>query len=293
MPPLVNSRSRRRVIAALVGVLSVAAVALAGDGGSSDEVHPVAGAVAAGRHERLDTAHGPVHVWIPRGYHADGAATIVYVHGYYTDVDTAWASHQLPEQFALSGLDALFIACEAPVGKRAPVAVRSLGALLDTVERETGIARPTGPLVAVGHSGAFRTMTDWLDYPYLDVVVSLDAMYAETDPFREWLLGSPDRRFIDVTEDTVRWSEELFRELAAAGETPVVVERIPDVDREWPDAARGARALMVRAQYTHMQMVTGGVVIPRVLRLLPVEILPDSPWAHPLGDLPPLPVVKK
>jgi hypothetical protein len=117
-------------------------------------------------------------------------------------------------------------------------------------------------------------------------VVSLDAMYAEIDPFREWLLGSPDRRFIDVTEDTVRWSEELVRDLAAAGEAPVVVDRLPDVDREWPEAARGARALMVRAQYTHMQIVTGGVVIPRVLRLLPVEILPDSPWAHPLGDLP-------
>lgn len=284
----VNSRSRRRVIAALVGMLSAGAVALAGDGGTdgAQGVHPVAAAVAAGRHERLDTAQGPVHVWIPRGYHADGAATIVYVHGYYTDADTAWTSHQLPEQFALSGLDALFVACEAPVGSRGPVVTRSLGELLDTVAAETGIARPTGPLVAVGHSGAFRTLIDWLDYPYLDVVVSLDAMYAELDPFREWVLGSPDRRFIDVTADTVRWSEELVRDLAAAGAAPVVVDRVPDLDREWPPAARGARALMVRAQYTHMQIVTGGVVIPRVLRLLPVEILPDSPWASPLGDLP-------
>lgn len=288
MLPLVNRGSRRRVIAALVGSLSIAAIALAGDGGTdaAQTVHPVAAAVAAGRHQRLETAHGPVHVWVPDGHRADRAATIVYVHGYHADVDTAWASHQLPEQFALSGVDALFIACEAPVGNRAPVAWRSLGELLETVERETGLARPGGPLIAVGHSGAFRTLIDWLDYPYLDVVVSLDALYAEIDPFREWLLGSPDRRLIDVTEDTVRWSEELVRELAAAGAAPVVVDRLPDVDREWPEAARGARALMVRAQVTHMQIVTGGVVLPRILRLLPAEILPGSPWAHPLGDLP-------
>jgi hypothetical protein len=291
----VNSGSRPRVIGALVGALSCAAVALAlaGDTPDAKALHPVAEAVAAGRHLRLETAHGPVHVWHPRGHDAGGAATIVYVHGYYTDVDTAWASHQLAEQFAASGLDALFIACEAPARKADAVSWRSLGELLETVERETGLGRPAGPLIAVGHSGAFRTLQDWLDYPYLDIVVSLDAMYEVIDPFREWLLASPDRRFLDVTEDTVVWSEQLVRDLAAAGEAPVVVDRLPEDDRGWPDEARGARALMVRAQTTHMEMVTGGVVLPRVLRLLPVAIRGDSPWAHPLGDLPALRVVKK
>ena len=293
-----NSRSRRRVIAALVGGMCLGAVAMrwrdrasAGDGGAipAQELHPVAAAVAAGRHHRLETDHGPVHVWIPRGHHPEGAATIVYVHGYYTDVDAAWAEHRLAEQFALSGLDAVFVACEAPRGSREPVAWRSLDELLDTVEAGTGVARPAGPLIAVGHSGAYRTLLDWLDYPLLDVVVLVDALYAEIDPFREWLLAAPGRRLIDVTEDTVRWSEELVRELAAAGEPPVVVDRLPESDREWPEAARGARALMIRAQHTHMELVTGGVVLPMVLRLLPVQVLPDAPWALPPGDLPPRP----
>jgi hypothetical protein len=295
----VNIGSRRRVIAALVGALACGAFALvlrdragaaAGDGGAAPAPapapHPVAAAVAAGRHERLDTEHGPVHVWVPAGYHADGAAAVVYVHGYYTDVDTAWASHRLPEQFALSGLDALFVACEAPRGNRAPVAWRSLGELLDLVSAETAIARPTGPLIAVAHSGGFRTLLDWIDYPLLDTIVLLDALYDQIDPFREWLLGASGRRLIDVTVDTVRWSEELVRDLGAAGEVPVVVDRIPFDDREWPEAARGARALTVRSQYTHMELVTGGVVLPMVLRLLPVQVLSDAPWAHPPGDLP-------
>ena len=38
----------------------------------------------------LATAHGPVHVWVPAGYHPDGAAIVLYVHGYYTGVDKAW-----------------------------------------------------------------------------------------------------------------------------------------------------------------------------------------------------------
>src|SRR6184192_3504988 len=101
-------------------VLAAGTVAGAQDAGVTDagstapapQVHRLTAAVAAGQHVRLDTDHGAVHVWVPAGYHPDGGATIVYVHGYYTDVDHAWQNYQLPEQFALSGLDAVFIACE-------------------------------------------------------------------------------------------------------------------------------------------------------------------------------------
>jgi len=282
----VNRGSARRVVAALVGGLCVAAVAGVAADGSAGATHPVVKAVTEGRHVRLETERGAVHVWTPAGYHADGAATILYVHGYYTDVDHAWSGHRLAEQFALAGLNARFVACEAPKGNREPVVWRSLAELLATVDREAGGAAPDGPIVAVGHSGAFRTLIDWLDHPRLETVVLVDALYGEIDPFREWLLAAPGRRLIDVTEDTVRWSEELVRDLAAAGETPVVVDRVPFEDREWPEAARRARALTIRAQYSHMELVTGGVVLPRVLRLLPIEVLPTSPWAHPPGGLP-------
>jgi hypothetical protein len=35
-----------------------------------------------------------------------------------------------------------------------------------------------------------------------------------------------------------------------------------------------------------MHLVTDGMVLPMVLRLLPVELLADAPWDAPLGDLP-------
>jgi hypothetical protein len=250
------------------------------DGGSTVTVtHPVAAAVAAGRHERLETPHGAVHVWVPAGYHADGAALVAYVHGYYDDVDSAWSGHRLAEQFALSGVNAVFVACEAPKGLRAPVEWRSLGELIETVER-AGIERPLGPVVAIGHSGAYRTMIGWLEEPSLDLVISLDAMYAETEPFRDWVRAAPRHRFVDVTEDTVRWSEELARDLAS-----VNLDRVPP--DSWPKEALAAKALFVRSQHAHMPIVTGGRVIPLVLRLVPAETLPDAPWALLPGDLPP------
>src|SRR6185503_17480091 len=73
--------------------------------------------VAGGRHVRFETEHGAVHVWRPRGYDRATAGIVVYVHGYFTDVDKAWEEHALAEQFAASRQNALFIVPEAPAGK--------------------------------------------------------------------------------------------------------------------------------------------------------------------------------
>jgi hypothetical protein len=54
----------------------------------------------------------------------------------------------------------------------------------------------------------------------------------------------------------------------------------------WPAEAHAARAVYVRAQFPHMPLVTDGIVLPAVLRLLPVELLADEPWREPLGGLP-------
>jgi hypothetical protein len=239
----------------------------------------IADAVAAGGSWRLRTARGPVHVWRPEGYHGDGAATVVYVHGYYTDVDGAWSEYQLPEQFALAGINALFIAPEAPSGSRPPVYWTSLGELLRTVHAETGTPRPSGPVIAIGHSGAYRTLMTWLDYPLLDTIVLLDAMYGELEPFREWLEAAPSRRLINVGDDTVRWTEDL------AHQTEMLeIDRFPP--QQLPAEASRARAVYVRSQFGHMGLVTGGVALPQLLRSLPVDILPGAPWDEPLGVLP-------
>ncbi|MBZ0235474.1 MAG: hypothetical protein K8M05_24305 [Deltaproteobacteria bacterium] len=271
------------------GIAGVVAVSLAEDGGvdAGAEAEPersdVDQAVAAGRSWRLDTANGPVHVWVPAGYHPDGAATILYAHGYYTDVDQAWVNHRLPQQFALSGANALFIAPEVPSGSRQAVHWPSLADLLVEVQGATGVARPMGATVAIGHSGAYRVMFAWMDYPGLDAIVAMDAMYDEVDTWQAWIEGSAARRLVVVGDDTVRWTEELARALA---DETVTLDRFPD-DGHVPAQARRARIVYVRSQFGHMPLVTEGFALPYVIRLLPVELLPDAPWDEPLG-LPPL-----
>lgn len=301
------------VAAALAAAGAVAAVSIAQDAGAPDDAagtaspdpraERLAAAVAAGRSWRLETPNGPVHVWVPAGYHADGAATVLYVHGYYTDVDKAWADHRLPQQFALSGLNALFIAPEAPSGSRQRVHWPSLAELLVEVQRATGIARPMGIVAAVGHSGAYRTLLTWMDYAPLELIIAMDAMYGEVDAWSEWLAASPAHRLINVGDDTIRWTEELQHALESGAPVPppaptapppifappadvVALDRFPD-DGAIPDEARRARVVYIRSQLGHMPLVTGGLGLPFVLRLIPAEILPEAPWDAPLG-LPPL-----
>ena len=47
--------------------------------------------------------------------------------------------------------------------------------------------------------------------------------------------------------------------------------------------------MYVRAQFMHMPLVTDGIVLPALMRLLPIELLADEPWKLPLGSLPLLP----
>lgn len=244
----------------------------------------ISDAVAAGSYWRIDGPRGPLHVWRPAGYHADGAATILYAHGYYINVDGAWLKYQLPEQFAMSGANATFIAVEAPSGVRQPIQYPDLVDVLQIVERATGTPRGAGPIVAMGHSGAFRTLETWMDAPVLDTIIALDALYGENDVFQEWFEGGPNRRLITVGDDTLRWTEEMAGDISGT----FTVDMIPAAYDLWPSEALSARHVYVRSQFSHMALVTGGRAIPALIRLLPVETLASSPWQVGLGQLPPL-----
>jgi hypothetical protein len=249
-----------------------------------DAPDPFTAAVRAGRHTRIDGPHGPIHVWIPPSYRAETAATIVYLHGYYDDADSAWTGHRLPEQFAMSALDAMFIVPEAPAGSRPPVNYPDLGELLRTVEDATGVSRGMALTAIVGHSGAFRTIEQWLDEPLVDQIVMIDALYADEELLEAWYRASPRHRLITIGEDTLQWNEQLARDMPET----FVVDRVPPTYDTWPPEAKTARLVYIRAQYLHMPLVTEGIVLPAVLRLLPVELLGDEPWTLPLGSLPPL-----
>ncbi len=256
--------------------------ALAGDPlarTSPIDAGPIARSVLAGRHVRIDGPRGPIHVWIPESYHADTGASIIYVHGYFDDADTAWVGHQLPEQFAMSALNAIFIVPEAPVAQKVPINYPDLSELLRIVEDKTGVQRGAALTVAIGHSGAFRTLQAWLDEPLLDQLVMIDAMYGDEDLIINWYRASQRHRLILVGEDTVLGTESVVQKVPEA----FTMDRFPPAYDLWPAAAKTARLLYVRAQFMHMALVTEGIVLPSVLRMLPVELLADQPWKLPLG----------
>lgn len=274
------------VIAAIAGTGALGwAIADETQNATARDPHPLTIAVNAGRHVRIDGPHGPVHVWIPPSYRADTGATIVYVHGYYDNADTAYIGHRLPEQFAMSALNAVFVVPEAPAATKVPVNYPSLGALIQLVEDNANVQRGMALTAVVGHSGASRTIAAWLDEPLVDQVVLIDAMYANDDKIEAWYRASPTHRFITVGQDTLMWNEQLARALSDI----VTIDLIPPTYDTWPREARTARAVYVRSQFAHMPLVTNGIVLPSLLRLLAVELLPDAPWQHRLGDLPAVP----
>jgi hypothetical protein len=274
----------RIALACSVGFVALCGLgwALAGNAQVTPPVHPVTAAVAAGKHVRIEGPHGVVHVWIPPSYHAETGATIIYLHGYFDDADSSYIGHHLPEQFAMSALNAIFIVPETPSAQKTPINYPDLGQLLQLVEDKTGFSRGMALTVVVGHSGAFRTIDAWLDEALVDTIVSIDSMYGNEEQIEAWYKASPRHRLITVGEDTLFYNEQLLHTLPDM----VVLDRIPPTYDTWPPEARLAHALYVRAQFMHMPLVTDGIVLPALLRLLPVELLADEPWQQPLGGLP-------
>src|SRR5262245_5588092 len=220
-----------------------------------------------GTHWRFETWNGPVHVWRPPRYAAAHAAVVVYVHGYYIDVDRAWKEHRLAEQFAASGLNALFVAPEAPSGVGQPVLWPGLATLFVEIEKHLDLQVPRGPVVAIGHSGAYRTLVNWLDYRPLERVILLDALYDYEDQFEAWLKErgrTAARRKLTLVvgkstlEPSMRLVGELHRLAASAPE-------IPDRPEQLSRRQRQAKLLHMRSQFGHFELVTDGKAIPVLL----------------------------
>ena len=184
---------------------------------------------------RLVTERGPVHVAIP----PQGArVTVVYVHGFWTRVDEAWVQHRLLEQLTGSGVDAAVIAPDAPSGPGQAVRWPDLQRLLAEVEARTGTALPRD-VIAIGHSGAYRTVGSWVNEPRLKHVVLLDAFYGAPSVWERFLAAAPRTLHIVAR--------------ATAGKSAPFCARHPEVACE-------------DSPLSHMGIVTGGEVIPRVLR---------------------------
>jgi hypothetical protein len=238
------------------------------------------GPAAGGASWRVGTARGTVWAWRPPGYRARQAGLCIYLHGYYTTVDQAVTDHRLAEQFAASGRNALFIAAEAPAWNGEDVIWPDLDELLAEVFRETGLKRPPGPLVVIGHSGAFRPILSWLGQPRLEEILLLDGLYRGEAQFKEWLQGSVarhPRRLVLVSDETFPAAEALAASVPGAISLPAV----PSPDRGLEGPARTARLVHLKSQHAHMAIVESGEVLPVLLRASRLPALRESRRAPP------------
>lgn len=216
-----------------------------------------------GRYVRFGTARdGPVHVWRPRGYRADTAVTVVYVHGFFTSSDQALREHRLVTQFRDSGRNALFIVPEARSGRGDPVYWPELEPLLGAVEKRLKLTRPRGPVVLVGHSGAYRTIAGWLSHPRVERVLLVDGLYGNEKDFQQWLDASGAHQLVLIGFDTQQRTEWLLQKRPQS----IRLEALPWLYDELPPALRQAPLLNVQSErLDHMQLVTDGRLLPWLL----------------------------
>ncbi|MHB8878624.1 MAG: alpha/beta fold hydrolase, partial [Myxococcaceae bacterium] len=188
------------------------------------------------------------------------------LHGYFNSVDSAWDEHRLAEQFASSGMNALFVVPEAPSGRADDVFWKDLAELLRVVRQRASLKLPRGPVVVVGHSGAYRTLVFWLDEPRLRAIILLDGLYGYDAEFARWLSGSR-RRAVLVAADTAERTEVFLRRFPKAARLGELPESLDELTPE----QRMARILYLpTTRFDHMGLVTGGKVVPLVLGLAPL-----------------------
>jgi hypothetical protein len=248
----------------------------AGKTAPTDSSGPATDQVSGGAHWRLQTEKGPVHVWRPRGYDAATAGTVIYVHGYYTNVDGAWVQHALAEQFATSKANALFIVPEAPSGGNEEVFWPVLADLLNEVERQLTGIKARGPMVVAGHSGAWRTLGSWSDDNKVDVFLLLDALYGMEDKFQAWLgrhPGSDEPRMTLVSKDTANRVAPFLEKVPAAKRRA----SLPESYRDLSPAERSAAVLEIASDLGHMEIVTTGKVLPVLLHRSPLRQVKAPP----------------
>jgi hypothetical protein len=225
---------------------------------------------AGGTHLRIETNHGPVHLFRPGGFNRRTAGVVVYVHGYYTHIDEAWREHKLAEQFAASRRNALFIAPEAPAAPEEELSWNSVRRLLTIVFKSAHLSAPPGPLVVVGHSGAYRTLVAWLDEPALHNLILVDALYGNEPDFLDWLGKERANHMTLIVKGTGKWADPFVRSLPYA----ITLPRIPNSPTDFSRAERATKLLCLKSQYGHFELITEGRTLPVLLGRTSLRLCP-------------------
>ncbi|MBL8920297.1 MAG: hypothetical protein JNJ54_15630 [Myxococcaceae bacterium] len=218
-----------------------------------------------GRHLRFGTRDkGAVHVWRPRAYRPATAVTVIYLHGFFTDVDRAVLEHNLLGQFRDSGRNALFVVPEARSGRTDPVFWADLKALLSLVQQRTKL-KPPERVVVIGHSGAYKTVVEWLEHEPLEQVVLVDGLYGNDEEFRDWVSAAEEgraRQLVLVGFDTQQRTEWFLKKHPDA----VKFDDLPYLYDELPASVRKAKIVFFQSErFDHMGLVTSGRLLPWLL----------------------------
>ena len=235
-----------------------------GEAQDSDIVH-------GGVHWKCMTERGAIHIWAPFHYRRERAGVVVFVHGYSVDVDEAWSSLSLGEQFQMSQRNAVFIVPEAPREHGEPVTWPVLSELRRAI-RQCGLYLPLGPWVIVGHSGAYRTIQGWVDDRQVKHLILLDALYARHKRFKSFL-DRPNTKMTLVSTET----SETSRKFSEESTYTVRRSEIPAHFRSFTSRERRSRLLYLKSQYHHWGLVTNKRVIPLMLRLTRLRPLSLTP----------------
>jgi hypothetical protein len=217
---------------------------------------------------RIVSAGRVVRVYRPSGFRRETAALVLYVHGFYTDPDQAWRDHGLPDQFAASARNALFVVPAARTGPGQPVPWPDLPELLEVVAAALGEPLPRA-LVAAGHSGAYRQIGAWLEHRSLRTILLLDALYGLLDSFRAWV-RRPGRRMALVSKDTAAATAQWTRRLSFA----VQRARCPPEFAQLSARERAARVLAMGTDSDHFGIVSEGKTLPLLLRWAGIAAVP-------------------
>jgi len=184
-------------------------------------------------------------VWAPT---EKPRGTVIYLHGYFDTVETAWNKQKLEDQFVRGGRDAAHIVAATPAGAAEKVTWPDLNDLLYHAQT------PTAPIVVVAHSGAYRTVLPWVTkhadpaQPEISRLFLLDALYAGTGQMRDWMLRTHPARIesIVATKGPPRQNSEMLHNSLP-----------PDVR---------LRSTLIVVPYSHMDIVRNGRVIPGCLQ---------------------------
>ncbi|HTK60155.1 MAG TPA: pilin, partial [Candidatus Baltobacteraceae bacterium] len=229
---------------------------------------------------------GHVHLWKPDGYDATSAVTVIYIHGFNNDeitdkvrrqdgsyIDRAWDSHHLSAQFKASGINALFIAPEGPIGSKTTnstaqgitntrytsVLWGSLNALLTSVTDKGHIVPPNDVTVA-GHSAGMYTAQQLWSNSRVKHLISLD-----------WVDGSLES---SVSSWYNQGGGRMLTLVGGSSGQQTIMDRmqnaLPCTRASSPlsltAAEIAARCLYMRTSLGHMQVVTGQKAMPQALK---------------------------